>query len=451
MSKTTTQYQCEKCDEIYLKWQGYCDACHEWNTLNEIISNQKKDSKSKYSNGAKPCILAEINPGKNIAIPTQISEFDKVLGEGLIQGSACLLSGDPGIGKSTLSLQVALSLSEEQKCFLISAEESPEQICLRAGRLQKNASNLIVYAQTNLIEILHHLNETKPQFILVDSIQMIYHPNISGTEGSISQVRHSASELISWSKANQTTILFIGHVTKEGGLAGPKALEHLVDIVCSLEGDRQFKYRILRCQKNRFAPTQSIGVFEMKKLGLESIDQPSKIFIESVNLSHPGSVIVPFSEGNRVFLVEIQALVVESGFGMAKRTFVGLDSHRVHLIIAAIDKFLNLKLHTKDVFLTIIGGLKVKEPAFDLGIAVALLSSLKGIALNSPIAVIGEVALTGELRSVSNLNERLSEIAKMGLKKCILPSKAKPTILNTFGLELIYLETVIDVLNYLFK
>ena len=453
MAKTKTLFECTECETTYPKWQGHCESCSGWNTLTEkIIQKNSTGAGASFLTDTEPVTIERVAIEKQDVIPTGIAELDTVLGKGIVNGSITLLGGEPGIGKSTLSLQFCQRCAAQGlKILYITAEEGISQIRLRAERIGPLSETMWVYAQSDMQTILKQCDQLQPDIVLIDSIQVVHHQEVSGIEGSVSQVRHCANVFLKWVKANNKAGFLIGHITKDGQLAGPKVLEHLVDVMLYLEGDRQKNYRILRCNKNRFSTTQEIGLFEMKAEGLIEVTQPAEFFIDPSTSAHPGSVITPILEGNRVLLIELQALVVKTGYGMAKRTFVGVDSHRANLMTASIDKFLNCNLSSRDVFLTIIGGLKVNEPALDLAIIVAIISSLLDQPLDQKVAVVGEVALTGELRSVPKLENRLLELTKMGYKKVIVPEKSKSNALEKLDISIIYATDVRTVISHLFR
>lgn len=448
MAKTKTQFECQECGALSPTWVGKCSVCGDWNSLVEqTIETTKRPGHAAKKSKNKPVPLHDVNQEESFRKLTHIEELDRLLGNGFVQGSLTLLGGEPGIGKSTLSLQLAQKMAESgQKVLYVSGEESAEQIALRSKRLGKNPESLFVYAEVNMEDILKTCESIEPDLVILDSIQVVFHPEITAIEGGVSQVRHCANAFMQWIKANHKIGIIIGHITKEGSIAGPKVLEHMVDVILYLEGERNQKYRLLRSYKNRFASTNEMGVFEMKKEGLIGVVQPSELFIDQATLSSSGSVVAPISEGNRIFLVEVQALAVSSGYGMAKRNMVGVNTHRATLMTATIEKILGLKLFSKDIFLNIIGGIKVDEPALDLAIIMAILSSYYDSPIKEKIGVIGEVGLTGEVRPVSNMPKRLLELQKMGFTGCILPAKSAEGIQETYGLEL-YPVTHIRGLN----
>jgi len=426
MAKTTTKFECQSCGAVFPVWQGRCTECAEWNSVVEqVVTPRAKHEPIESRNVSEPVPLVEVQPHENQSIPTGIGELDRLLGAGIVLGSVSLLGGEPGIGKSTLSLQIAQKLALQGKRVLyVSGEESVSQLYLRSARLERNAPSLYVYSETNMAAILYTLYKEAPDVVILDSIQVVFHPDLQAVDGSVSQVRYCANLFIQWIKKHNKIGMIIGHITKEGSIAGPKVLEHMVDVILYLEGERNQKYRILRSYKNRFFNTHDIGVFEMKENGLIEVLQPSELFVDETTLSNPGSVVAPVCEGDRAFLVEVQALVVSSGYGMPKRNMVGVNPHRAHLIIAMLEKLCGLKLSSTDIFLTIIGGLKVDEPALDLAIVAALLSSYFDKPVGQKIGVFGEVGLSGEVRAIPNVSKRLLELKKMGFSGCILPEKA---------------------------
>ena len=451
-TKLKTVYVCSSCQATFPAWSGQCGSCLEWNTLSEQQSEAVKPSVyTADGSPKKPVPLLDISIQDDVVMPTTIPEFDRVLGGGLTVGSVNLIGGEPGIGKSTLALQVLQYFSlQNRKVLYVTAEESEKQLYLRANRLGESGSSLHVYAQTDIAAIISVIKEMKPDCVILDSIQVVYHADVSGAPGTMSQVRHCATEFIRTIKENGLTGLIIGHITKDGSIAGPKVLEHLVDVILYFEGERHLNYRLLRCFKNRFAASYEVGLFTMEEAGLLSADVNSSLFLDDVTLSSPGSVIVPVMEGSRVLLVELQALVVHSGYGMGKRTFQGVDANRATLMIAAMDKVLELKLFTKDIFLNVIGGLKITETCLDLAIIVSIMSSLYMAPLKRKIGVIGEVGLTGEVRAVSHVAQRVKELENMGFDECILPLKTKATFPKGASIKPIYVETVLDVIRELF-
>lgn len=404
------------------RWAGQCGECGAWNTLEEqVLGHADRRSLQIATTSFRPLREVEVTP--DIRMPSGIVDCDTVLGGGLVQGSVVLLGGEPGIGKSTLSLQLSLSLSAGATVLYVTAEESEKQLYLRAQRLGGIPESLYILSESHIHKIIHAIQVLQPKVVILDSIQVVMDPDIPSIAGSVNQVRHCANVLIQVLKQMGASGIFIGHITKEGQLAGPKVLEHLVDVILYLEGERQQQYRILRCFKNRFYHTQDIGVFEMRSEGLYGVQNPSAIFMDESGVGVPGAVVVAAREGSRVFLIEVQALVVDSGYGMAKRTFLGVDPNRANLMVAAMEKIAGVRLSSKDVILNIVGGFRTSEPAVDLGIVYAIVSSVYDIPIPKGFAVYGEVGLTGEVRSVPQSGLRIQELIKMGFSGCILPQK----------------------------
>ena len=422
------QYVCSNCGASFPRWAGKCPDCDSWNSLKEAeIAKEKKGRVLHVRNVNGPVPLESIAPQQEEAVPTQLIELDRVLGKGFVPGSVCLLGGEPGIGKSTLSLQIAQQLAKSGRTVLyVSGEESASQLRLRSERLGENPPSLLVLAEMNLTRIIKAIDDVQPEFFVLDSLQVVYHPDLPSVPGSVNQVRQCAHDIITVMKDRGQIGLLVGHITKDGSLAGPKVLEHLVDVILYFEGDRNQQYRLLRSFKNRYSNTNEIGIFEMTATGLLGVANPSKLFIDEATLSNPGCVVSAFAEGSRIFLVEIQALVVPSGFGMAKRTFLGVDPHRANLLIAAMEKIMGLKLSAQDIILNVVGGMKVAEPGLDLAVVLAMVSSQRNLPLQHRIGVIGEVGLTGEIRPVAHCENRVREFEKMGFSACILPEKNRP-------------------------
>lgn len=418
--ENTDIFVCENCGEEYAKWQGRCDSCKSWNTLKEFKLQKTKSKKSSSANLTAPVKLTEINIEGTNRIPSGVAEFDRVLGQdkngcGIVAGSVILLGGDPGIGKSTLLLEISAKL---KNALYVSGEESLSQIKLRFDRLKINSSELKVLSETDLEIILNTIEKEKPEIVIIDSIQTVFSDNFPSTPGSIVQVRECALRLQQMAKSKNTTVILVGHVTKEGNVAGPRTLEHLVDVVLYLEGEKFQNIRILRGVKNRFGPTDEIGVFEMKESGLQEVVNPSMMFLEQRNHS-AGSVITAMIEGTRAILVEIQALTTHSPYGYPQRRVSGYDLNRLQLLIAILEKRAGINFSDQDVFVNVVGGVKINEPAADLAIAMALVSAAKNIALNKELVVFGELGLSGEIRQVSYQTKRESEAKRLGYKKII--------------------------------
>lgn len=447
--QVSVQFVCNNCGSVSLRWHGQCLSCQAWNSLVQDEQIKVKSIVPSRKTNKEPIPLVDVKILSENIIPTDIIELDRVLGKGLVEGSVILLGGEPGIGKSTLALQAAQHISAVNKnpILYVSGEESEQQIFMRSKRIGQNSSNLLVLCEIDVISIRKTIERQAPKVVILDSIQVIHHRDIPSTAGSVNQVRQCAWELISIAKEKNISIIIIGHITKDGTLAGPKVLEHMVDIILFFEGDRNQKYRLLRCFKNRYSNTDEIGLFEMTQVGLTQVNQIADLFIDSETLSNPGSMVVPILQGCRVMLVEVQSLVVDSGYGMAKRTFTGVDPGRANMIIAAMEKSGRFKLVSKDIFLNIIGGLKVSEPGLDLGIVLAIVSSIIEKPLSERMGVIGEVGLTGEIRSVTHLEKRVLELEKMGFTHCILPSVNKRSFPST-KIEPIFVKNVNEAIAY---
>lgn len=418
MSKTKTLFVCQKCGYESVRWLGKCPSCGEWNSLVETVVSTKVNSlRSTVNSQEKPQRLAEIKSAENTRISTGIEEFDRVLGGGLVPGSVILLAGDPGIGKSTLMLQLADKVAN---LLYISGEESPQQIKIRAERLKIKGDNLLLLPETDVDLICAQIEKEKPVLTIIDSIQTLVTTDLSGTAGSIGQVRESATRLAKTGKDLGIPIFLIGHVTKEGAIAGPMVLEHLVDVVLFLEGERFYPGRTLRSFKNRFGPTDEVGIFRMEERGLAAVENPSELFLKE-SQQVPGSVIVPILEGTRPLLVEVQALVNRSVLAYPRRVASGFDPNRLSLLTAIISRRLGLPLGNWDVFVNIPGGLKVREPAADLGVALAVISSFRNKSLPKGSFAFGEVGLLGEVRRVLGEEKRIKEAKRLGFTQVISP------------------------------
>lgn len=426
MSKQKSVWHCNECGNKQLKWSGQCSACLKWNTLAEELDLKPKSFKfeSEIKKPSKPKRLSEVNLNETPRIMTQIQEVDRLLGGGVVPGSLVLIGGDPGIGKSTLLLQLSQALAKRDLTVLyISGEESLEQTSLRAKRLKIETEKLFVLSETNFSLIKQEIDELKPDILVVDSIQIVYKPEIGSAPGSVTQVRETTTEFMHLAKGRNISTFLIGHVTKSGEIAGPRVLEHLVDTVLYFEGDKQQQYRMIRVIKNRFGGTDEIAVFQMGQEGLIEIPNPSQIFLEERRKHSMGSVIIPTIEGTRPILIEAQALVTDTVFPTPSRKATGLDSNRMSLLLAVLEKRLNYPLFKTDVFVSIAGGLKITEPAVDLGILLAITSSARNRIVDPETCVMGEVGLGGEIRSVSRAESRVKEAIQMGFKKIILPKR----------------------------
>jgi len=414
MPKSSIVFICSNCQYKTPRWQGKCLNCGQWNTLEE---SQISNSKFQMSKGAAPVDLAGVDIEQRPRIKTGISEFDQVVGGGIVPGSLVLLGGDPGIGKSTLALQLAMRVDAE--VLYVSGEESVNQLKLRAHRINKN-HQLNVLAETSLEIILASVAAAEPELVVIDSIQTMYSEQVSGVAGGVSQVTNAVQQIMHLAKQNHISFIVIGHVTKEGYLAGPKTLEHMVDTVLYLEGERFASFRILRCVKNRFGTTNEVGVFEMAGAGLIEVKNPSQLFLGEESVKASGNIITSIVEGNRALLLEIQALTSVTNFGYPKRTTAGFDSNRLQLLTAILGKRAGLNLSNQDIYINVVGGLKIDEPAADLAVALAIVSSMKDIIISETV-IIGELGLSGEVRFVPNLEKRIAEAEKLGFKKIICP------------------------------
>lgn len=436
----TTVYFCQSCGHESTKWMGQCPGCKEWNTfVEEIIDRKPSNGKlADRGNAPKAIPLGQVVLSKEERILTELSEFDRVLGGGIVPGSLVLVGGDPGIGKSTLLLQICRILSNKKKKTLyISGEESLQQIKLRADRIGSFTDELHLLCETNLTDIKTVITQEKPQIIVIDSIQTMYSEDISSAPGSVSQVREATSAFMQIAKGMGITIFIVGHVTKEGVVAGPRVLEHMVDTVLYFEGDRHASYRILRGVKNRFGSTNEIGVFEMCNTGLRQVENPSEYMLNGKPEGASGSIVACLIEGTRPILLEVQALVCRSNFGMPRRTAAGADINRVNLLMAVLEKRNNMPLSSCDAYINIAGGIRMTEPAVDLAMVLALVSSYKDIAIPEKTICFGEVGLSGEVRAVSMAQQRVAEAKKLGFTTCILPKVNVASLGNVEGIRLV--------------
>ncbi|TFJ92895.1 DNA repair protein RadA [Lentibacillus salicampi] len=428
MAKRKTKYVCQECGYESAKWMGKCPGCNNWNTLVEEIEASPAGGRHTMSREGRyadqPESITSIETKKEPRITTGMKEFNRVLGGGIVPGSLALIGGDPGIGKSTLLLQISSQLADKQLPVLyISGEESTRQTKLRADRLGVSSDLLYVLAETNLLDIVNQIENIKPALVVIDSIQTIYREEVTSAPGSVSQVRESTSELMRVAKSHGIPIFIVGHVTKEGAIAGPRMLEHMVDAVLYFEGERHHTYRILRGVKNRFGSTHEMGIFEMKEEGLREVLNPSEIFLEERSQGAAGSTVVASMEGTRPVLVEIQALISPTSFGNPRRMATGIDTNRVPLLMAVLEKRVGLMLQNQDAYIKVAGGVKLDEPAIDLAVAVSIASSFRNQPTRPEDIVVGEVGLTGEIRRVARIEQRVQEAAKLGFKRVICPKK----------------------------
>ncbi len=451
MAKDKIIFYCQSCGAESTKWMGQCPSCKEWNTLvEEIVSSKKSAHKvSRQEIKAKVTKLKDIETADKERMTTHIAELDRVLGGGVVPGSMILVGGDPGIGKSTLLLQVCRNLSESGKNILyVSGEESLQQIKIRAERIGDFGDTLSLLCETNLDVIGEIVRRDLPQIVVIDSIQTMYNENVASAPGSVSQVRESTGSLLQMAKGLGIAIFVIGHVTKEGVVAGPRVLEHMVDTVLYFEGDRHAAYRILRGVKNRFGSTNEIGVFEMRSFGLEEVKNPSEFMLGGKPEGASGSVVACSMEGSRPILLEVQALVCRTNFGMPRRTAAGTDYNRVNLLMAVLEKRMGFQLGNCDAYVNIAGGIRMNEPAIDLGIILALVSSYKNRPIDEHMICFGEVGLSGEVRAVNMAEQRVLEAKKLGFTVCILPEVSKSALPDIDGIRLIGVKNVKDAVSF---
>ena len=441
---------CQNCGHEENKWLGQCPMCKEWNTFVEEPVSFSKSASAKLIKDAEVVALKHVETDQEERIKTKIEELDRVLGGGIVPGSLLLVGGDPGIGKSTLLLQVCQRLCEDKHQVLyISGEESLKQIKLRANRMGEFTEDLLLLCETNLEIVKNVIQKRKPEVVIIDSIQTMYSEEVASAPGSVSQVRESTNVFMQLAKGLGISIFIVGHVTKEGTVAGPRVLEHMVDTVLYFEGDRHASYRILRGVKNRFGSTNEIGVFEMRQNGLVEVENPSEYMLSGKPENASGSVVACSMEGTRPILIEIQALVCSSNFGMPRRTAAGTDYNRVNLLMAVLEKRMGLPLSNYDAYVNIAGGIRMNEPAADLGIVMAIASSYKNKPIAEDTIVFGEVGLSGEVRAVTMPEQRVAEAKKLGFKTCIVPAVALKSIGKVDGIEVIGVNSVNQAMNYI--
>ena len=452
MAKAQTRYVCQQCGSAQAKWMGRCPDCGEWNSLVETIVESRPSRAKRMaltsSTQNQPELLRDVAADGFKRVSLAIDEFDRVLGGGLVPGSLVLIGGDPGIGKSTLLLQASAGLATAGGPVLyISGEESAQQIKLRAGRLGLTGDGLYLLTETNVDVIMGHIDKLNPRLVVVDSIQTVYLDELNSAAGSVSQVRESAARLMQVAKGRGIPVFLIGHVTKAGAIAGPRVLEHIVDTVLYLEGDRFHAYRLLRCVKNRFGASNEVGVFEMRDVGMTEVANPSEAFLAERLLNAAGSAIAVTLEGTRPLLIEIQALSSTTSFGNPRRTANGIDFNRLLLLIAVLSKRVGVRLSDQDVFVNVVGGLRVGEPAADLAVACAIASSFRDVPVAGDLAIVGEVGLSGELRAVSQLETRLKEAAKLGFDRCLVPQSRQLDKIQLPGVEILSAHSLAQTLE----
>jgi len=452
MSKVKTSFFCQNCGAQYARWQGQCNSCKEWNTIaEEIIQKQEKSSwqetDSKATKAAKPLLVQEIDSGEEIRMDTRDGELNRVLGGGIVPGSLILLGGEPGIGKSTLLLQISLKLP--YKTLYVSGEESQKQIKMRAERITPNGDNCYILTETKTQNIFKQIQDINPDVVIIDSIQTLHTDYIESTPGSISQIRECTAELIKFAKESGVPVILIGHITKDGTIAGPKILEHMVDTVLQFEGDRNHVYRILRALKNRFGSTAELGIYEMQGSGLREVSNPSEILISHKEEELSGTAIASTLEGMRPLMIEIQALVSTAVYGTPQRSTTGYNAKRLNMILAVLEKRAGFRLGTKDVFLNVTGGISVDDPAIDLAVVAAILSSNEDIPVDKGFCFAGEVGLSGEIRPVNRVDQRIQEAEKLGFESIFVSKYNKISLKNTL-IKVRLVSKIEDVAEQLF-
>jgi len=449
--KQKISYICTECGYVSPKWYGKCPSCDSWNTLQEIVPAEEPAKNARVVKIPEPVRLKEIAENSEIRIKTGVSELDRVLGGGAVRGSLVLIGGEPGIGKSTLLLQICRYLCETQKVLYVSGEESKSQLKMRADRLNLSPDNLYILSEIDIDSVLEASDRLKPDILIVDSIQTVYRTSVNTTPGNISQIRECTMSLMQYAKSENVTVFIIGHVNKEGAIAGPKILEHMVDCVLYIEGEKHISYRVLRSAKNRFGSTNEIGVFEMRENGLVEVENPSATFLAGRPIGASGTCVTCVIEGSRPLLAEVQALITRTSYGTPRRTSAGIDYNRAALLLAVIEKIIGLPMSSADSFINVIGGLRVDEPAADLSTALAIYSSFKDAVIPEDLLAIGEIGLTGELRSVGYLEQRIAEAARMGFKRCIIPNQNTKSIRVPEGFALMRASKLADAIGFITK
>ncbi|CAD2071283.1 DNA repair protein RadA [Jeotgalicoccus aerolatus] len=454
MAKAKVSFECMACGYETPKWMGKCPNCGAWNQLEEKIVHKESVpgrgtlGKTPADDRSRAAKLTTVKKSETPRTTTRSGEFDRVLGGGIVNGSLILIGGDPGIGKSTILLQTALILAENHNVLYVSGEESLEQIKMRADRITDTPSDLTVFCETNLLYIHEEIKRIKPDFLIIDSIQTVFHPDVTSAPGSVAQVRESTQSIMNIAKGNNIATFIVGHVTKDGQIAGPRLLEHMVDTVLYFEGDQHHTYRILRAVKNRFGSTNEMGIFEMKAKGLEEVLNPSEIFLEERSKNAPGSAIVATMEGTRAMLVEVQSLVTPTHFHNPRRMATGVDTNRLSLLMAVLEKSEGLLMQQHDAYIKVAGGVKLDEPAVDLSVIISIASSFQNIAVRGDDCFIGEVGLTGEIRRVTKIEQRLQEAAKLGFKRAIVPASNLSGVDVPDGIEAIGVKTLKQAIKH---
>ncbi len=452
MAKIKTTFVCQECGAQHSKWAGKCSVCASWNTLEEEIIEKKSASNTSFSLSQqmnKPQSLDKVEEGIESRISSGNAEFDRVTGGGIVQGSLSLIGGEPGVGKSTLLLQIALTVNK--KVLYVSGEESVSQIKLRANRIKKENPQALFLSETSAEKILHHIKNTEAELVIIDSIQTIYTERVESSPGSVSQVRESTSLLLKYAKSNNVPIVLIGHINKDGHIAGPKVLEHIVDVVLQFEGDKNYFFRILRSLKNRFGSTQELGIFEMQNSGLKEVSNPSGLLINANKEHYSGTAITATIDGTRPFMLEVQSLVSSAAYGTPQRTATGFDTKRMNMLLAVLEKRIGFKLIMKDVFLNIAGGIKIEDPAMDLSIICAILSSDQDLQIDPKTCFAGEVGLTGEIRAVSKIEQRIKEAEKMGFNRIFVSKYNQYASDLSKNINIVAVSKVTEVFRILFS
>ena len=449
MSKTRIKYVCSNCGYESLRWLGKCPECNSWNSFTEEIIETSKRKISTAKTKVTVTSINEIPATEEDRIKTNIPEFDRVLGGGLMPGSVILLGGDPGIGKSTLAMQAAANVNE--KVLYVTGEESEKQIKLRSSRLHLKSENFFVFAETDLAHIIAAINNVEPAVVVIDSIQTMYRSELENSPGTITQIRECTSFLMDEAKKKHYSVIIIGHVTKEGMIAGPKILEHIVDTVIQFEGETNHSFRILRSLKNRFGSTNEIGIFEMREDGLREVKNPSELFLSERDRKIPGSVVTSTMEGTRPILIEVQALVTPSNFGYPQRVTTGFDQRRLSILLAVLEKRAKQRVLANNIFVNMAGGVRISEPAVDLAVCISIASSLRDKAVNNQTVVIGEVGLGGEIRSVNNIEKRIQEAERLGFSNVVIPAKNKKNLKNNEKTKIFSVENLLDTVSLLLK
>ncbi len=450
MSKNSIAYECNTCGQKFNKWEGKCYQCGEWNTIVEIVSDQSQSPIRKRNKASQVMMLNQIGSSKTPRITTGSKELDRVLGGGIVNGASVLIGGEPGIGKSTLLLELADRVCRDPNntVLYVTGEESLEQIKLRAERLDVKTDSILIASETNLHSVLNTIEEVEPNVLIIDSIQTIYDEELKSPMGSFSQLRQTVASLVELAKSKDISSFLIGHVTKDGAIAGPKLIEHMVDAVIYFEGDDNINYRILRTLKNRFGPSNEIGIFEMSSAGLEDVENPSSFFLSGRDSAQAGSVVGSIITGSRPILLEVQSLLSTAYIAMPRRTVVGYEANRVAMLLAIMEKYFHYTFSNLDLFVNVVGGLKTQEPSLDLAVMVSIASSYLGKKLKNDIILIGEIGLTGEIRKIPRMNERIYEAERVGFKYAMVPhsdnKKPEPT---QSSLNLIKVKNIREVLD----